>query len=511
MDESLGTQPYRMRAGLPIPIASVPPYNADMPFSGSASTTMAAIFAAPLLVAGVVAWSETMPTPRPAGAAPPAAATVATDATGPRILRGTAAFGDWRNDAPGTVRHFEPADMPQPYGSRSASNGPQGAAVPDHPRLRVPDGFVVSLWAKGLSAPRELKVAPNGDVFAAETALGDIQVLRPARTGQAGPASVYASDLDGPFGMAFYPPGDDPRWLYVATTAAVWRFPYRVGDTMASGKPQHVVDLAISEGGHSTRDVAFSPDGKRMFVSVGSQSNDAEDLPRIAAADLVGLPLGAAWGDEAKRADVLSFDPQGGDPKVLATGLRNCVGLAVAPQHGDVYCATNERDGLGDDLPPDYVTRVREGGFYGWPWFYIGNHEDPRHKADRRDIGAMTSVPDVLLQAHSAPLTMTFYAAPADAAARFPPSYAGQAFVALHGSWNRSKRTGYKIVQLEIDNGVPTGAYRDLLVGFVNDDGRVWGRPVGVAVMRDGSLLVGEDENGTLWRVAPVAGPASEP
>ncbi len=463
-----------------------------------------------LLVFGVAAcYAETTPAPLPAGAAPGAAAPKHKAEGG--TLSGTAAFGDWRSDAPGTVRRFEPADMPQPYASHSASNGPQGAALPEHPRLRAPEGFVVSLWAKGLAAPRELKIAPNGDVFVAETALGDIRVLRPGGTGQTGPSSVYASDLDGPFGMAFYPPGEDPQWLYVATTAAVWRFPYRGGDTAASGKPQKVVDLAISEGGHSTRDVAFSLDGKRMFVSVGSQSNDAEGLPRIAAADRARLPLGAAWGDEANRADVLSFDPQGGDQKVLATGLRNCVGLSVAPQHGDVYCATNERDGLGDDLPPDYVTRVREGGFYGWPWFYIGDHQDPRHKGDRPDIGAMTSVPDVLLQAHSAPLTMAFYAPPAGATARFPPSYAGQAFVALHGSWNRSKRTGYKVVQVEVDNGVPTGAYKDFLVGFVNESGHVWGRPVGVAVMRDGSLLVGEDENGTLWRVAPVPGAVPEP
>jgi glucose/arabinose dehydrogenase len=499
-----------MRAGLPIPIASLRPYNAGMTCDTAARTTTAATFAAMLLVFGVAASAAETPHPSlPAGAAPEAVAP--KDTAERSVLSGTAAFGGWRADAPGTVRRFEPADMPQPHASHSASNGPQGAALPEHPRLRAPEGFVVSLWAKGLTAPRELKVAPNGDVFAAETALGDIRVLRPDGAGRTGPSSVYASDLDGPFGMAFYPPGDEPRWLYVTTTAAVWRFPYQGGDTTASGKPQRVVDLAISEGGHSTRDIAFSPDGKRMFVSVGSQSNDAEDLPRIAAADRARLPLGAAWGDEANRADVLSFDPQGGDPKVLATGLRNCVGLAVAPQHGDVYCATNERDGLGDDLPPDYVTRVREGGFYGWPWFYIGDHQDPRHKGERPDIGPMTSVPDVLLQAHSAPLTMAFYAPPAGATARFPPSYAGQAFVALHGSWNRSKRTGYKIVQVDVDNGVPTGAYKDFLVGFVNEDGRVWGRPVGVAVMRDGSLLVGEDENGTLWRVAPVRVAVPEP
>ncbi len=477
----------------PIPIASPPLHNGDMTMNKPAPGPCAAAALALLTLC----------------ANPAAAQSTQTTA---KVLSGAAAFGDWRSDAPGLVRRISPADLPQPYASRSASNGPQDAPLPAHPRLRVPEGFTVSLWAKGLEAPRELKVAPNGDVFVAETALGDIRVLRPDdRTAQAGAVSVFASNLDGPFGMAFYPPGEDPQWLYVATTAAVWRYPYRRGDTTATGKPEHLVDLPISDGGHSTRDIVFSPDGSRMIVSVGSQSNDAEDLPRIAAGDLARLPLGAAWGDEARRADVLSFDPAGRDMRVLATGIRNCVGLAIPPGRDDVYCSTNERDGLGDDLPPDYVTRVRGGGFYGWPWFYIGNHADPRHKGERLDIAGNVTVPDVLLQAHSAPLTMTFYAPPRDAKAAFPAAYVGQAFVALHGSWNRGKRTGYKVVKVSVENGVPSGAYEDFLIGFVNDDGSVWGRPVGVATMRDGALLVGEDQNGTLWRVAPTAGVSKAP
>ena len=422
------------------------------------------------------------------------------------VRTGSAAFGDWRTDAPGVVRLIRPGDLPTPFATPSASNGPQGAALPKDPRIRVPDGLSASLWARNLVGPRTIRVAPNGDVFVAETARGAIRVIRPAAgTGAAGPAEVYAKGLDGPFGMAFYPPGDDPRWLYVATTDAVFRFPYRSGDR-AGTRPEHVADLGVSDGGHATRDIAFSPDGRRMFVSVGSQSNDAEDLPAAPKAEVANLPLGAAWGEEARRADVLSFDPEGRDGRVFATGIRNCVGLAVAPRGGGLFCSTNERDGLGDDLPSDYVTRVKDGGFYGWPWFYIGAHEDPRHRGERPDLGPEAIVPDVLFQAHSAPLTMAFYDPPAGAPAALGPAYAGQAFVAMHGSWNRAKRTGYKVVRVVMADGVPTGAYEDFATGFVGADGRVWGRPVGVAVLRDGSLLIGEDENGTLWRVKPEKG-----
>lgn len=401
------------------------------------------------------------------------------------------------------MRLIRPGDLPRPFATPSASNGPQGAALPEDPHVAVPEGLTASLWARGLAGPRVVRVAPNGDAVAAETDEGDIRVIRPATgTGAAGPAKVYASALHGPFGMAFHPPGDDPRWLYVATAGAVFRFPYRSGD-LAGGRPERVVDLGVSGGGHSTRDVAFSPDGRRMFVSVGSQSNDAEDLPARSRAEVAALPLGAAWGEEDRRADVLSFDPEGHDRRVFATGIRNCVGLAVQPRDGGLFCATNERDGLGDDLPSDYVPRVQEGGFYGWPWFYIGDHEDPRHRGERPDLAARAIVPDVLFQAHSAPLTLTFYDPPAGAPAALGPAYAGQAFVAMHGSWNRARRTGYKVVRAVMADGKPTGAYEDFATGFVGADGRAWGRPVGVAALRDGSLLIGEDENGTIWRVAP--------
>ena len=430
-------------------------------------------------------------------------ATPANAAEKAPVRMGPAAFGDWHTDAPGVVRLIRPGDLPLPFATPSVSNGPQDAALPKNPQVHVPEGLSVSLWAKGLTNPRTIKVAPNGDVFVAETSEGDIQVLRPDhKTGAAGPPRVFAKHLEGPFGMAFYPPGDEPRWLYVATTDAVWRFPYRV-DNLSGPKPERVVDLKISDGGHSTRDVAFSPDGQRMYVSVGSQSNVAEDLPTQPRSEIAKLPVGAAWGEEARRADVLIFDPEGHGGRVFATGIRNCVGLAVAPRDGDLFCSTNERDGLGDNLPSDYVTRVQDGGFYGWPWFYIGDHEDPRHRGERPDLGSKTLVPDVLFQAHSAPLTMTFYDPPADAPAALGSAYSGQAFVAMHGSWNRGKRTGYKVVMALMADGVPTGAYEDFATGFVDANGRVWGRPVGVAVMRVGSLLISEDENGSLWRVQP--------
>jgi glucose/arabinose dehydrogenase len=194
---------------------------------------------------------------------------------------------------------------------------------------------------------------------------------------------------------------------------------------------------------------------------------------------------------------VLVFDSDGKGGKIFATGLRNCVGLAVHPATGDVWCSTNERDGLGDNLVPDYITRVKPGGFYGWPWYWLGDHEDPRHKGERPDLVGKVAMPDVLLQSHSASLQLTIYDG-----AMFPAEYKGDAFAAFHGSWNRAKRTGYKIVRVLQKDGVPTGEYEDFLVGFVASGDSVWGRPVGVAVAKDGALLVSEDGNGTLWRVS---------
>jgi glucose/arabinose dehydrogenase len=254
----------------------------------------------------------------------------------------------------------------------------------------------------------------------------------------------------------------------------------------------------LPRGGHWTRDLAFSPDGKRMFIAVGSASNIGRGMGgRPPAGAEASQPPGAAWGDEQNRAAVLIADPDGGRIRLYATGLRNCTGEAIEPRTGALWCDVNERDGLGDDVPPDYATAVREGAFYGWPWFYIGAHEDPRLRGRRPDLADRVSVPDVLIQPHSAAMGIAFYEG-----AQFPSDYRGDAFVALHGSWNRSQPTGYKVIRLRFRDGRPTGEYDDFLTGFVISDAAVWGRPVGVAVARDGSLLVSEDGNGTVWRVS---------
>jgi len=413
-----------------------------------------------------------------------------------------AAPGDFGADSPGVRRHITLADLPAPFATPSVRNGPDVVDRPESAWPRVPPGFTVDLFASGLTNPRVVRVAPNGDAFVAETAAGQIRVLR-AKDGAKTPEviEVFATDLDRPFGIAFFPPGPDPHWVYVANNGSVVRFPYGRGDLHARGPLETIVPSIGGPGGHSTRDVAFSNDGARMFISVGSGSNVAEDMPRHAPDEIHAWEqshgLGAAWGDEAGRADVLVFTPDGKNEQTFAAGIRNCVGLAVCPETGDLWCSTNERDGLGDNLVPDYVTRVRSGAFYGWPWLYLGDHEDPRHAGERPDLVGKVTVPDVLLQAHSASLEATFYEAD-----MFPPDYRGNLFAAFHGSWNRATRTGPKVARILVKNGVPTGEYEDFMTGFVADGGHVWGRPVGVAVAHDGALLVTEDSNGTVWRVS---------
>jgi hypothetical protein len=416
--------------------------------------------------------------------------------------------GAWQHETPGVKHHLTLADLPPSFKTASAGNNPKVVKQPADAMLSVPPGFTVKLFASGFTNPRLTRVAPNGDIFIAETGARRIRVLR-AADGADAPSDnqIFAEGLDRPFGIAFYPPGGNPQWVYVANNNSVVRFPYRNGDLKASGDPQVIVPhLSDGGGGHSTRDVAFSRDGRRMFISVGSGSNIAENMGRKDSQDIPAWEaehgLGAAWGSETHRADILVTDPEGREPlRAFATGIRNGVGMAVNPDTGELWVSTNERDGLGDNLVPDYITRVKEGGFYGWPWYYMGNFEDPRHAGERPDLVGKATVPDVLLQSHSAPLEMTFYTA-TNGVSAFPAEYRGDVFDALHGSWNRSLRTGYKVVRVRVNNGVPTGEYDDFLTGFVADNRNVWGRPVGVAVAHDGALLVTEDGNGTLWRVS---------
>ena len=418
--------------------------------------------------------------------------------------------GDWQNAAPGVQHHITVADLPPPYATRSSGNGPHVVKQPDGAALSVPPGFTVKLFASGLSDPRLVRVAPNGDIFIVETGANRIRVLR-AADGAESPSQnqIFADGLDRPFGIAFYPAGDHPQWIYVGNNNSVVRIPYQSGDLQASGPPETIVpQLTQSHGGHSTRDVAFSLDGKRLFISVGSGSNVGESMSKKdggeAAAWDTEHGLGAGWDAETNRATILVTDPEGKLPlRTFANGIRNGVGIAVNPETGDLWTSTNERDGLGDDLVPDYITRVKEGAFYGWPWFYLGNHEDPRHAGERPDLASQVTVPDVLLQAHSASLEMTFYPASETGVAAFPAEYGGDIFAAEHGSWNRSTRTAYKVIRVRLNHGVPTGEYDDFLTGFVVDNRNVWGRPVGVAVAHDGALLVTEDGNNTVWRVAP--------
>jgi glucose/arabinose dehydrogenase len=424
--------------------------------------------------------------------------------------RGQAATGSWHDDKPGVRRLLRPQDLPAvtkpTYGEAEVVAMPAGA----EPQL--PDGFSAArVTTAGLQKPRAIRVAPNGDLFVADSMFGSVHVLRiPAGSATPERDAMFASGLTQPYGIAFYPLGPNPQWVYIANSDGVVRFRYKNGDLEATGKAERVIE-GIPETHHYARDIVFSPDGSRLFLSVGSGSNVALDMfpePHLTMTpeprNVAGLaewaktrPLGAAWDTEELRADVLSFDPNGKNMKIVATGLRNCAGMTLQPVTGQLWCVVNERDELGDNTPFEYATHVVEGAFYGWPWYFIGGHADPRQAGARADLKDKVTVPDVLMQAHSAPLQMAFLQHD-----NFPTGYKGSAFVTMHGSWNRGQRTGYKVVRLLFDgNGKPTGEYEDFMTGFVVSDTSVWGRPVGVAVANDGSLFVTEDGNGTIWRV----------
>jgi len=405
-------------------------------------------------------------------------------------LTGAAAFTDFAHEAPGIRRHLTAADLPAPAPGESVDHGANMVPRPNGVWPLAPKGFKVELYATGLENPRLIRTAPNGDLFLAESNSNKIKVFRGiGADGKVKQVSEFATGLNLPFGINFYPAGPNPKWVYVGNTDGVVRFPYKNGDLVASGAPEKLFDLPggghLRGGGHWTRDLAFSKDGTKLFVSVGSLSNvdDVDTHP-----------------NEFHRADVLEFTPEGKFVKVYASGIRNCVGEAINPTTGDLWCSTNERDGLGNNLVPDYVTHVQEGGFYGWPWYYMGGpsggHQDPRHEGKHPELQAKVITPDILVNPHFASLEMLFYEGK-----QFPAEYQGDGFAAEHGSWNRDIRSGYEVIRLPMKGGRATGEYEDFLTGFVLPNGDVWGRPVGVAVAPDGSLFVTDDGSKSIWHV----------
>jgi glucose/arabinose dehydrogenase len=407
-----------------------------------------------------------------------------------RTLTGKAAFTDFAHEAPGTRRKVTAADLPAPAPAESVDNGAKMVPRPEGMLPIAPKGFKVELYATDLDNPRLIRTAPNGDIFLAESRTNKIKVFRGVGPdGKAKEVSVFAEGLNLPFGINFYPAGPDPKWVYVGNTDGVVRFPYKSGDTVASGPPEKLFELPggghLRGGGHWTRDLAFSLDGTKLFVSVGSLSN---------VDDVDTHPM------EEHRADVLEFTPEGKFVKVYASGIRNCVGETINPTTGELWCSTNERDGLGNNLVPDYVTHVQEDGFYGWPWFYMGGSaggkQDPRHPGKHPELQAKVITPDILLNPHFASLEMLFYEG-----SQFPATYHGDGFAAEHGSWNRAVRSGYEVVRLPMKEGHATGEYEDFLTGFVLPNGDVWGRPVGVSVAEDGSLFVTDDGSQSIWHV----------
>jgi len=414
----------------------------------------------------------------------------------------------WSNDAPGRLHETRAAALPAPYATSSATNSPRTVPRASGVLPAVPDNFKVSLWASDPDRGRLMIKAPNGDMFMSLPGKNQIKVFRSKTGEKADSINVFASGLNRPFGFAFWPVGPNPQYLYVANVNSIVRIPYKNGDLEASAKPEVVVPfLTEAPGGHTTRTLVFSADSKTMYLSIGSASNVAEGVSKQPPEPLAQWEskhgMGAIWGDELDRAIVLAYDADGKNKRTFATGLRNCVGLYLYQPTSELFCSVNERDRLGDNLPPDYLTRVKKGAFYGWPWYYIGANEDPRLAGVRPDLKGKVTVPDLLLTAHSAPLGMVAYQAPAGARAAFPAEYDGDIFLTLHGSWNRATRSGSKVVRVPMKNGVPAGQFQDFMTGFVVSDSEVWGRPSAVAVQNDGSLLVVDDLTGEIWRVAP--------
>ena len=372
------------------------------------------------------------------------------------------------------VTHGVKPQLPPPFATKSAGNPPEEEKPPKGFLPTVPPGFQINIFAANFKQPRWLTIAPNGDIFLADTHGGAIYILRdPQHTGGAQQRETFLSGLDEPFGIVFH---DD--YIYVGDTNAVLRYKFDPKTSKRLGEVEKLMDLP--RGGHSTRALMFTADGKHLFVSVGSNSNvDIES--------------------DTRRAAITICDPDGKNARLYATGLRNPVGLALEPTTGQLWTSVNERDGLGDDLPPDYLTSVKDGGFYGWPYSYIGDNVDPRVNPQKPELVAKAIIPDVLLGSHHAPLQFAFYTGK-----QFPASYQGGAFVAEHGSWNRTTRAGYQVVFVPFKNGQPSGDPQPFLTGLVPDPtkGNVNGRPVGVTVAPDGSLLVSDDGAQVVYRVS---------
>jgi glucose/arabinose dehydrogenase len=372
------------------------------------------------------------------------------------------------------VTHGNKPDLPAPFATKSSGNGPSEAKPPSGFLPTVPAGFQVNIFAKDLKHPRFMAVAPNGDIFVTETGASQITILRdPQNSGGAQENEVFAGNLKQPFGIAFH-----EDYVYVGNTGEVVRYRYDKKTSKRLGEAEHILDLPPG-GGHFTRTVAFSADGTKLYVSVGSSSNI--DIEK-----------------DSRRAAILVADPDGKNSRLYASGLRNAVGLAIDPTTGEVWAAVNERDELGNDLPPDYLTSVKDGEFFGWPYSYIGSNVDPRVKPQKPELVAKAVIPDVLLGAHVAPLQFAFYTGK-----EFPGSYRGGVFVAEHGSWNRKPRAGYQVTFVGFKDGKAAVDPAPFLTGLVPDpDGKnVNGRPVGVAVAQDGALLVSDDGAGVIYRV----------
>ena len=373
------------------------------------------------------------------------------------------------------VTYGKKPDLPAPFATASAGNGPDKSTPPEGFLPTVPAGFHIGIFAKEFKNPRFLTTAPDGDIFVAETGANEILVLRdPQHSGTAQQRDVFAAGLKRPFGIAFH---DD--YVYVANTGAVVRFRYDQQTSKRQGEAEHILDLPPG-GGHFSRTIAFSADGKRFFVSVGSSSNI--ELEK-----------------DQRRAAVLVSDADGKNSRIYASGLRNAVGLAVEPVSGAVWVSVNERDELGDNLPPDYFTSIVDGGFYGWPYSYIGKNIDPRVKPQKPELVDKAIIPDVLLGPHVAPLQFAFYTAQ-----QFPERYRGGVFVAEHGSWNRAARNGYQVVFVGFTDGKASADPVPFVTGLVPDpNGKsVNGRPVGVTVASDGALLVSDDRAKVIYRIS---------